>query len=323
MNPFFILLFTGFLISQEASFVKYYKSKDDVIKGIPMDATDRIGKSHIRVFYDKMNNMVSKGWMDETDKLLKEEVFEYNEDGSIWKRGLRTGTGHTEKLYIYGDKEDVSNEFIQYVYSNRNEKEFFDRITVYEFLSDSSIDNYQFFSIDYTPFGTIEYHFSDDKNEKSEKWIRLPEKKLVRQFQYNHYSDTDDYELLEIDSMGTVISHVGLNLSIFSGEELLTLTTSGNVLEESKPIIREIRERKAAGWKMPEDIKIDFQDDSEFLPDKITLNNDETLDVDLVVVTDLYARFRLLGEKEILTIPLVSVSEVKKRDGTVIYPISF
>ena len=186
------------------------------------------------------------------------------------------------------------------------------------------VERYRFRSVNDVEFGSIVFSYFRSGLVKEERWIKQPGERTVRLFEYRYEPATRLYELKESDSTGSVISRVALVLPVESetmigaadallGAREETPPGAANVLEESVEIIEDIRGRRSRGWNPG----------AEKWPDTIYLKNGDTLEVELIRITEESIRFRLFGEEEVLTMPLSAVGEVERKDGEIIYPILY
>ena len=335
MLRYFISLFIITLLAyaQEPMYVKYYRNNTDFLKGRTLLATERFNQAHIRVAFNERDQMLWKEWFDKTGEIEKEETYEYAEDGSLWKRAFHDGKGNIFRLEVYDDQEEMSKVFIQYVFPHRNLKEFNGRKTVYEFGENGKIEAYRFFSVDNTEFGVVNYQYDPSGLVSEERWITLPETKIIRLFRYEYQPMTHQYELFEHDSTGTEISHVGVTLPVesadlfgrdikmFDREDVFNQKKfTGNVLEEVSEILEDIRKQKMEGIEFGDRPGIVLWETVKDSPDVIYLKNGDVLKVILVDITKEYVRFKLKGEEAILHLPITTVGEIERRDGEILYP---
>lgn len=279
--------------AQGVSYVRYYRTERDFIRGTSMPATDRQGKEHLRVFYDREDRPVSKGRIDAAGNLVEEEVLQYDDTGTLSRRAVRDGNGTVKALYVYGEGEPMSRAFIDHVYPDRNPKEFQDRVTLIRYGPEGRVLSYRFFSVDNVQWGAIEYDYFETGLVKEERWMRGAHGKTVRLFQYDYDPGSRTYKLTEYDSSGSPRSRVAVALP----EE--KRTTPEEIIRRRLPV---------------EDRRVMES------PDLIYLRDGETLRVDILNVSDTYVRFSLFGEEQILTMPLEKVGEIERRDGTILYP---
>lgn len=320
--------------AQGVSYVKYYLNEQDFLRGISMQATERTGVPHIRALYDKYDRLLSKANMDSEGNLVRENVYEYDDLGVLLRRSIRDRYSHVEKMYVYGSEEKMSKVFLAYAFEGRNLTEFKDRITVYEFDSKENIKGYRFLTVDNTELGSIAFKYFDSGLVKEERWVRQPGSQTVRLFRYDYDPKTRAYELTEYDSTGAEVSRVGLVLPVETDamvgvpQSLLRRSEdsppgTGSILEESTEIIQDIRKRKATGWDPSRELGQLLDRDLPNLPDLVYLRSGDTLKVELFQITDEYVRFKLVGEEDILTIPLSDVGEIERRDGRIVYPVIY
>ncbi|MFQ6674733.1 MAG: hypothetical protein ACE5LH_00160 [Fidelibacterota bacterium] len=283
----------GDLWGQGVSYVRYYRTEDDFLRGIPMMATERTGVRHLRVFYDREDRVLSKGIVDETGKLVEEEIFGYDDAGNLSRRAVRDGDGTVKALYVYGDQEPMSRAFIAYAFPHRNPEEFRDRVTLYRYGPGGRVLSYRFFSVDLVPWGSIEYDYSEGGAVREERWIRGADGRIVRRFATRYDPLTGSTELTEYDSTGGVVSRVAV---VVPGEK------------EEVP--------GDTGRKRP----IPFEEQTGKLPDWIYLRDGDTLRVEILQISESTVRFKLFGEEDVLTMPLERVGEIERGDGTILYP---
>ena len=327
----FISLFWGAcLLAQGVSYVKYFATEEDFIRGAEMLATERSGKAHVQALYDKEDRVLSKSIMTAVGEVVEEEIYEYDLSGTLTKRAVRDGDGQTSKLYIYGGDEPMSAIFIRFAFPHRDQREFRERTTLYEFRSDGEIERYRFFSVDNQEFGRISYDYFASGILRSEKWENLLSGKTVRLFKYRFNADTREYRMAEYDSSGAAISRTAIVLpeknffdEAMPGISGDMLSGSESILEESGEIIQDILKRKSEGWNPDAVLGRLSETDVLSSPDIIYLANGDTLKVALLHISDSYVRCILHGGSEVLSIPLSTVGEIERRDGKILYPVVY
>ena len=307
--PLLLMVSSVVGVTQEVSYVRYYGNEQDFLKGIRLPATERMRSAHIRCLYDREDRVLSKAHISASGIVVQEEIYEYDARGNLVRRSIRDASGNAKKMYVYGDDEEISNTFIAYAFPNRSPKEFRDRVTTYDYLSDGHVKGYYFRSVDDTDLGAIHYEYFDSGLVKEERWIKQPGNKTIRLFSYQYEPKSRHYELTEYDSTGTRISQVRLVLPPETDRQRSVPTSvktpspvSKNILEESSEIIEDILRRN---------------------PDIIYLKRGDTLHVDILKITATSVRFKLHGQQDMLTMPLSSVGEIERRDGEIIYPIIY
>jgi len=321
MKRLWIFIILSYLILsafQGISYSRYYRNEKDFKRGIQIEASERSGSAHIQVLYDKYDRMLSKAKIDANGNLIHEEVYDYDISGNLIRRSIRNGDGNPEKMTVYGDDEEMSRIFLAYVYPDRDPREFRDRVTIYEYLPGGEIGRYLFLSVDHTELGIISFQYFDSGLVKEERWIKQPGATTVRLYEYHYQPELQLYELTEYDSTGTRISHVGL---VLPSEYLSTGST--NILEEGREIIQDIRQRQTGGWNPADELGPLVSEHIQKLPDLIYLKNGDTLEVDLLQITERFVRFKLRGESDVLTMPLSDVGEIERRDGEIVYPVLY
>lgn len=281
------------LWAQGVSYVRYYRTEQDFIRGISMSAIDRRGLAHLRVLYDREHRILSKGKIDAGGILLDEEVFLYDNRGNLTRRSIRDGNGRVESLFVYGDEEPMSRAFIDYVYPDRNPKEFQDRVTVYRYGPGQTVLSYRFLSVDGFQWGSIEYDYFESGLVREERWMKGPDRKTVRLFEYRYDPDTRTYALSEYDSTGTPVSRVAV---VLPGEQRLT---AEELLRRRHP---------------------EFEEELTGSTDLVYMKDGDTLRVDILHISDTVVRFRMFGEEDTLSMTLDKVGEIERRDGKILYP---
>jgi hypothetical protein len=133
--------------------------------------------------------------------------------------------------------------------------------------------------------------------------------------------------MLERDARGEEVSTIGIKLprNLLTSGSIIGVKESGlgNRLEESSEIIEDILLKRAEGWSPSDEIG-DLADPELFSsPDLIYMKTGDTLKVNLIAVTEEYVRFLLIGDRDVLTLPLTGVSEIERRNGAVIYPVIY
>ncbi len=310
---------------QEVSYIRYFKTEDDLLRGVEMKPAEARHSPHIEALYNNLDQLISKVTTDENSVIAGQETYEYRGDGSLWKRAVADGEGTVGRMFVHGE-EEMSAVFIGLVFPHMNRADFDERTTIYDYNSDGKVWRYQFLSLDHTPFGQIEFDFFEEGLVKEERWTDLLAGKTVRLFTYRYNPISREYTMLETDARGKEVSTVGIKLPrnlLTSGETAGGKEGGSNRLEESSEIIEDILLRKAEGWN-PADAIGHLADPELFTSsDFIYLKNGDTLRVSLIAVTEEYVRFLLAGDRDVLTLPLAQVSEIERRDGEVIFPVIY
>ncbi len=210
---------------QEVSYIRYFKTEDDLLRGVEMKPAEARHSPHIEALYN-------------------------NRDGSLWKRAVADGEGTVGRMFVHGE-EEMSAVFIGLVFPHMNRADFDERTTIYDYNSDGKVWRYQFLSLDHTPFGQIEFDFFEEGLVKEERWTDLLAGKTVRLFTYRYNPISREYTMLETDARGKEVSTVGIKLPrnlLTSGESEGGKEIAGNRLEESSEIIEDILLKRAEGW---------------------------------------------------------------------------
>ncbi|HJN68608.1 MAG TPA: hypothetical protein QF602_04060, partial [Candidatus Marinimicrobia bacterium] len=112
----FCLLFGS---GQEVSYIRYFKTEKDFIRGIEMKPAEARKFSHIEALYNGEDQLRTKITVREDNIISEQEIYEYNEDGSLWRRAVSDGDGNVTKMYVHGE-EEMSSTFISLVFPHRN-----------------------------------------------------------------------------------------------------------------------------------------------------------------------------------------------------------
>ena len=312
---------------QDVSYIRYYKTENDLLRGVEIKPAEARKFSHIEALYNGEDQLRTKITVGEDNIISEQEIYEYNEDGSLWRRAVSDGESNVTKMYIHGE-EDMSATFISIVLPHRNLADFDERTTVYNYDTNGKVSLYQFLSVDHTPFGQIEYDYFEEGLVKEERWTDMLAGQTVRAFKYRFNPISREYTMVEYDARGEEVSHVGITLprkSITSDWSPLDAPTDipGNRLEESSEIIENILIRKAEGWNPAQSMGKLMDPKVLTSPDLITMKNGDSLKVELIQINDEYVRFMLTGERDMLTLPLARVTEIERRDGEILYPVIY
>ncbi len=323
-----VLLLFNLLVGQEVSYIRYFKTDSDFLANLEISPEEVRGVEHIQGLYDRSNQLIIKMIVDERNNTVLQEIFEYNQDGTLRRKAIVGGDGKVNRMIIYGD-EPMSEKFISLVFPHRNMSDFAERTNIYYYNKDGSIRKYEFFSLNHTPFGEINYDYFEEGLIKLEQWRDLINGKIVRQFNYNYNPISREYIMVEIDARGNEVSKIGITLpKIFFSSDFIEsngskVKSKGNILEESSEIIENILMRKADGWDPKESIGYLADPNVFFSPDLIYLKTGDTLKVDLLNLTEDYVRFFMFLDRDVLTIPLSQIDEIERNDGTIIYPLIY
>ena len=312
---------------QDVSYIRYYRTENDLLQGVEIKPAEARKFPHIEALYNGEGQLRTKITVGEDNIISEQEMYEYHEDGSLWRRAVSDGNGNVTKMYVHGE-EEMSSTFISLVFPHRNLADFDERTTVYDYNIDGKVSRYQFLSVDNTPFGQIEYDYFEEGLVKEELWTDLLTAQTVRLFKYRFNPISREYTMVEHDARGEEVSRVGITLprkSITSGWSPSDTSTDipGNRLEESSEIIEDILMRKAEGWNPDQSLGKLMDPKVLTSPDLITMKTGDTLKVELIQITDEYVRFMLSGEHDVLTLPLTRVTEIERRDGEILYPVIY
>ena len=312
---------------QDVSYIRYYKTENDLLRSVEIKPAEARKFSHIEALYNGEDQLRTKITVGEDNIISEQEIYEYNEDGSLWRRAVSDGEGNVTKMYIHGE-EDMSATFISIVLPHRNLADFDERTTVYNYDTNGKVSLYQFLSVDHTPFGQIKYDYFEEGLVKEERWTDMLAGQTVRAFKYRFNPISREYTMVEYDARGEEVSRVGITLprkSITSGWSPLDAPTDipGNRLEESSEIIENILIRKAEGWNPAQSMGKLMDPKVLTSPDLITMKNGDSLKVELIQINNEYVRFMLTGDRDMLTLPLARVTEIERRDGEILYPVIY
>jgi len=325
---FLILFLFNFIVGQQVSYIRYYKTDSDFMINVAITPEEARGSKHIEALYNRTDQLILKMTIDEQNNTTAQEIFEYNEDRTLSRRAIADGEGKVNRMMIYGD-EPMSSNFISLVFPNRNKIDFAERTNIYYYNKNGSIRKYKFLSLDHTPFGEINYDYFDEGLIKLEQWKDLLNGMVVREFTYNYNPISREYIMVETDAKGNEVSKIGITLprKLFTSEvndsKSEKVKSEGNSLEESSEIIEDILLKKADGWNPAKTIGYLANPDLFSSPDLIYMKTGDTLKVNLFNLTEDHVRFFILGDQDILTMSLSKIDEIERRDGKVIYPLIY
>ena len=209
---------------QEVSYIRYFKTENDLLRGVEMKPVDSRNVPHIEALYNRLDQLVSKITLLDAEMITEQVTSEYREDGTLWKRAVSDGDANIRRMFVYGD-EEMSAIFISLVFPYRNSADFDERTPIYEYTSDGRVWRYQFLSLDHTPFGQIDFDFFEEGLVKEERWTDLLAGQTVRLFTSRFNPISRDYTMIERDARGQEVSTVGIKLP----RNLLTSGASGGI----------------------------------------------------------------------------------------------
>ena len=310
--PAFIFLST-ISISQDFEYIRYYKNEKDYKSDTRINLINASETSHIQALYIK-NKLLSKISFNDNQEEIYREIYDYNEDNSLFRTIFYKKLDNLEKMTIFGD-EKISEFFFNYAFKKFNNEDFSNRITNYYFNDKKNIKSYEFLSSDRTKLGEIIFDYYEEGYIKSERWINSISDKTVRIFDYKLNKNSSSYFLTELDSNSRIISKVGINLLLLKKEYDHTINkqNKNNYLPESSFVINDIIKKKLNGWDPK--ISIFFMKS-----DLIIMNNNDTLFVDLIKVGDNFLTFSEIESNEVLTLNINTVKEVMLKSREILYP---
>ena len=86
---FLVLTFSlVFGSGQEVSYIRYFKTEKDFIRGMEMKPAEARKFSHIEALYNDEDQLRTKITEGENNIISEQEMYEYHEDGSLWRRAV-------------------------------------------------------------------------------------------------------------------------------------------------------------------------------------------------------------------------------------------
>lgn len=314
--PKLILLFTLYSIclGQETAtaFIKYYRSDRDFIADAPMLSTARRGISHLEVTFNENKHPVIKRWLDSDHELVKEEMFVYDDGDALKKRLFLNSARKTEKIIHYGEKEPWSVEFRKYTWKASSSVSYSGQQTEFILNGTDVISEILFRTVNNHEYGTITLTYDHLGFLQEEVWRTLPNDDVIRKFVYDFDIMNDVQQIWEYSGGDYKVSHVALSMA---PEDKLYLTPpprTGNELVEADVILKELISKRIITL-YPAIIP-----HTEW--DRLTMLNNEEMDIVIVAFDEYYLRFSLPYESEVLTMSLEKVSIIKNKFGEIVYP---
>ncbi|SVD51934.1 uncharacterized protein METZ01_LOCUS404788, partial [marine metagenome] len=86
----FSLLTFSFLFGsgQEVSYIRYFQTEKDFIRGMEMKPAEARKFPHIEALYNGEDQLRTKITVGEDNFISIQEMYEYHEDGSLWRRAV-------------------------------------------------------------------------------------------------------------------------------------------------------------------------------------------------------------------------------------------
>ena len=309
-----ILSFYSFCIGEDTAtaFIKYYRSDRDFVADAPMLATARSELAHLEVTFNEQKHPVIKRWLDSDHKLIKEEMFVYDEAHVLKKRLFLNKDRQSDKIIHYGESEPWSYEFIKFTRKEQTSVSYSGQQTEFILNGKDVISEIRFRTVNDHEYGTITLAYDHLGFLQEEVWRTLPGGEVVRTFIYDFDIINNVQQIWEYGQGGKEVSHVALSMA---PEDKLYTTTpprTGNELDEVGIILKELISKRVI-TSMPAMIpKTEW--------DRLKLTNNEVMDIVFVVINNDRIRFHLPQSKDVLSISLDRVSSVTNTYGELIYP---
>tara|TARA_A100001037_G_scaffold2357_1_gene2119 strand:+ start:872 stop:1837 length:966 start_codon:yes stop_codon:yes gene_type:complete len=307
----FLVFFPFILLSQNFEFIRYYKNEEDFKKDIRINLIEASKKSHIQALFSK-DKLFSKIYFDENFKEISSQVYDYNDDNSLY-RTIFYKNNKIVKMSIFGD-EKISDIFFDYAFNRFNKKDFLNRITNYYYNKKNKIERYEFLSSNNSKLGEINFTYFDEGLIKSERWVNLLTGKNIRSFEYIYDEKNQNYIITEFDSNYQMISQSGINISILNNykNHEINFENTGNKLPESSYILDMISRNQ-----------IDLFESNIFFneTDIIIMKNDDSLFVNIHEIGNELVKFYERDFNDVLSLKLIKIKEIVHKSGEIIYPI--
>jgi len=212
MNRIYICFFSfGVIISAADSRIEYFLTDHDFLSNNPSPAQAVIGRNHFLVEFNKNDQIISKIQVDETRKIVKQIVFQYDDiTQSLSEKVVYDGINNLISKTIFG-QEEHSREFLNYLYNLESVRAFEDRYTQIIYGDDGQPVIYKYFDVNGFNYGETGYFYNANGSMSSQVWIEMPSERIIRRWRYNPIVGTDLTQIMEYDSVGTLIKNVKLN----------------------------------------------------------------------------------------------------------------
>ncbi len=309
-----ILSFYSFCIGEDTAtaFIKYYRSDRDFVADAPMLATARSELAHLEVTFNEQKHPVIKRWLDSDHKLIKEEMFVYDEAHVLKKRLFLNKDRQSDKIIHYGESEPWSYEFIKFTRKEQTSVSYSGQQTEFILNGKDVISEIRFRTVNDHEYGTITLAYDHLGFLQEEVWRTLPGGEVVRTFIYDFDIINNVKQIWEYTAGDYKVSHVALSMA---PEDQLYITPpprTGNILDEADVILKELRSKRSIS-AYPAIIPY-----TEW--DRLTMLNNEELDIVIINFDEHNLRFSLPDESEVLSMSLDKISNVKNKFGKIVYP---
>ncbi len=294
------------------AFIKYYRSDRDFIADAPMLSSARRGIPHLEVTFNENKYPVLKRWLDNDHKLVKEEMIVYDVGDVLKKRLFLNSARKTEKIIHYGEQEPWSVEFRKYTWKARSSVSYSGQQTEFILNGTDVISEILFRTVNKHEYGTISLTYDHLGFLQEEVWRMLPNEDVIRKFVYDFDIMNNVQQIWEYSGGDYKVSHVALSMA---PEDKLYLTPpprTGNVLDEADVIMKELISKRII-TSYPA-----IFPHTEW--DRLTMLNNEEMDIVIVAFDEYYLRFSLPYKSEILSMSLEKVSIIKNKFGEKVYP---
>jgi hypothetical protein len=306
---FFFCLIPG--QNLEVSFMRFYANDHDFIADYRLLASERFDKPHLQVFYSDKKMPILKDWVDANGESLKREVLEYGDDKKMLRQFFLNVENKPDSLIQFGKNEIWSEEFRKVLENNSHG--YFDGQESKFILNESEqIDSILFTTVRGEHYGKINFIYDHLGLLSGETWTSFPGEKIIRRFAYSSDMLTGRKEIWEYDRQGQEISHVALTQPAPGTLYKTPPPRFGNRLDEISIILEDILSKTL---DVPFDVFI-----RKTNYDLMVLTNGDSLMIHLVEMGDQRVKFKIVGEKEELTMPKFRVESITSKYGERIYP---
>ncbi len=224
------------LLATSAGRIKYFLTEHDFLSNRPVPASEVARQPHIRAEYDERDRLVVIMTVDSSGKILRREVFIYEDtSGEVRQKEVYDADETLKYRTIFGP-EPQSLSYINYVFGLDSVKQWRDRFTTSELNAAGQPENYRFFDVDAFEYGGMEFDYDSSGRMTRQEWFRRPDNKSMYRYRYDYIPGTDITHLFEYDSNGVLVMDVKLNadgteaLLSFLDPQDSTVINTGNVV---------------------------------------------------------------------------------------------
>ena len=212
MNRIYICIVSfGVIISAADSRIEYFLTDHDFLSNNPSPAQAVIGRNHFLVEFNENERIISKIQFDESRKIVKQIAFQYDDTTHfLSEKVIYDGTNKLVSKTIFGQEEN-SRKFLNYLYNLESVRAFEDRYTQIIYGDDGQPVIYKYFDVNGFNYGETGYFYDANGSMSSQVWIEMPSERIIRRWRYNPIVGTDLTQIMEYDSVGTLIKNVKLN----------------------------------------------------------------------------------------------------------------